>query len=305
LGDVADLYVKARGGHRHYYLEGIRDTAVPAAGGSTIKLGLKPIDDVTTADIKHALAAWRSRKRARAGAKGGAVAERHFIASGRHLFSWAIAEGHVKHSPFYSAQGLPVIHIKGTRARKRRLEEGEEERILAAASPQMADFFTAMLETGCRPGELRTLQWSEVQADKFTVLASKAKDREDREVQIEPTLRAILDRRRNGPDGKPLPVTAYVFGNEVGELIDRRHLCGMWIDTCKAAKVTNLHLHDLRREFASQMSEAGVPIQQVRDALGHANITMTNTYLGLNRDEQKQAYKQRTAHRARQRMKAV
>jgi integrase len=302
---VADLYVKMRGGHRHYYLDGMRGTEVPAANGFKVKLEHKPIDDVTTADVKHTIAAWKLRKRTRAGAKGGAVAERHLIATGRHLFSWAIAEGHVSQSPFYSAQGKPIIHVKGTKARKRRLEGDEETRILEAASPYMRDFFVAMLETGCRPGEIRTLQWSEVRTDKFIVLAAKAKDREEREVQIEPALREVLDRRRNGPDGRPLADTAYVFGNEVGELVDRRHLCTLWLDTCKAAKVSDLHLHDLRREFASQMSEAGVAIQQVRDALGHANITMTNTYLGLNRNEQKQAFKQRTAHRARQHMKAV
>jgi hypothetical protein len=46
-----------------------------------------------------------------------------------------------------------------------------------------------------------------------------------------------------------------------------------------------------------------VPIHEVRDALGHSTTTMTSTYLGLRRNSLKQAYKQRTAHRARQGMK--
>jgi site-specific recombinase XerD len=48
--------------------------------------------------------------------------------------------------------------------------------------------------------------------------------------------------------------------------------------------VENLHLHDLRGEFGSTMLEAGVPMHEVRDALGHANISMTSTYLRTRTD---------------------
>ena len=111
-------------------------------------------------------------------------------------------------TPFLSSQDVKLISIKVTKGRTRRLEAGEADRILGVANPYIADFFTAMIETGCRPGELRTLQWSEVQADGFVILAAKAKDRDERKVPIEPTLRAILDRRRIGPDGHDLPATA-------------------------------------------------------------------------------------------------
>jgi integrase len=56
--------------------------------------------------------------------------------------------------------------------------------------------FTALVETSCRPGELRTLQWSEVRKDEIVLLATKTKDREERRVPIMPVLAAILDRRR-------------------------------------------------------------------------------------------------------------
>lgn len=305
LGDVADRYVTARGERKHYYLDGLRAVEVAAANGRVVALGDKPIDDVTTADIKHAVTVWRSRKRTKAGAKGGVVAERHLLQAARHLFNWSIREGIASRTPFLSAQGTKLIPIKTTKGRTRRLEAGEADRILAAADPFITDFFTAMIETGCRPGELRTLQWSEVHADRIVILPHKAKDREERKVPIEPTLRAILDRRRTGPDGHDLPTSAYVFGNETGEMLNRRRLCTWWAATCDRAKVTNLHLHDLRGEFASQLAESGVPIQGVRDALGHSSTTMTSTYLRSRSDSLDDAYKQRTAHQARQAMKRV
>jgi integrase len=161
-----------------------------------------------------------------------------------------------------------------------------------------------MLETGCRPGELRTLQWSEVNPDYFVVLASKAKDREDREVPIEPTLAKIFERRRIGPDGEKLSLDSFVFGDDTGRLISKERLYEKWRRVCATAKVEDLHLHDLRAEFASQLSESKVPVEQVRDALGHSSITMTNTYL-RSRASLKDAYRKRTQHQARQRMKIV
>jgi integrase len=77
----------------------------------------------------------------------------------------------------------------------------------------------AEVETGCRPGELRTLQWSDVQPDHLIVLASKAKDREERRIPITPTLQAILDRRQLGPDGSKLPSSAYVFRSAHGRRV--------------------------------------------------------------------------------------
>ena len=41
------------------------------------------------------------------------------------------------------------------------------------------------------------------------------------------------------------------------------------------AKLTDLHWHDLRHEYASRLVERGVPLSQVRDLLGHASIVTT------------------------------
>jgi integrase len=100
---------------------------------------------------------------------------------------------------------------------------------------------------------------------------------EERKIPIMPTLRKILERRKVGPGGLDLPVESYVFGNETGDEMHRRRLCALWLDTCARAKVKNLHLHDLRGEAGSQLLEAGVPIHELREALGHSSTTMTST----------------------------
>jgi integrase len=118
-----------------------------------------------------------------------------------------------------------------------------------------------------------------------------------------PALRKILDRRKLGPDGLDLSGESFVFGNETGDEMHRRHLCTLWTKTCERAKVKNLHLHDLRGEAGSQLLEAGVPIHEVRDALGHSSTTMTSTYLRTRSNSLAKAYRQRDVHRARKAMR--
>ncbi|HYT76903.1 MAG TPA: site-specific integrase [Vicinamibacterales bacterium] len=282
--DVAKRFIAKRG--TSYQLAGLLDARVDAANGTSVALGDKPIDAVTTRDVKAAREAWQ-RRRKNAGPNG----ERHFLQTARFFFNWAVKEEFATRTPFLSPQGKALITVKKSSKRSRRLEEGEEERIRAVGDPFVNDFLTAMLHTGCRPGELRTLQRSEVR-ERIVVLASKAKDREERRIPIRPEVQEVLDRRRKGPDGADLPPDTYVFGDDTGRIMSRERLCARWRATCATAKVENLHLHDLRGEFGSQLAESGVPLHQVRDALGHANISMTSTYLRSRTDSLDDAYAQ-------------
>jgi integrase len=106
--------------------------------------------------------------------------------------------------------------------------------------------------------------------------------------------------RRVGPNGKPLGLDAYVFGNKVGERIGsvkkawqtavlKAHgHAPQWVKGKKnllaaesqaAYRAINLHFHDLRREFGSRVLESGSSLIEARDLLGHANISQTSTYL--------------------------
>jgi integrase len=106
----------------------------------------------------------------------------------------------------------------------------------------------------------------------------KTKTDADRIVPITARLKAILEMRRTGPDGEDLPAAAYVFGNEVGEQV--KDIKTAWRLTCRRAGIDGLHFHDLRRECGSRLLESpGVTIVDVRDWLGHTDVSTTNTYL--------------------------
>jgi integrase len=56
----------------------------------------------------------------------------------------------------------------------------------------------------------------------------------------------------------------------------------LWRKACKAAKVTDVTLHDLRHYFASGLIAAGCDVVTVQRALGHAKATTTlGTYSHL------------------------
>ena len=52
-----------------------------------------------------------------------------------------------------------------------------------------------------------------------------------------------------------------------------------WLATCEQAGIVDLHFHDLRREFACRLLESRAELHDVRDFLGHTNITTTSRYL--------------------------
>jgi integrase len=215
------------------------------------------------------------------------VAGNRDLALLRAMFNWAIAGGLVERSPFRVGD-VPVVRLTREEARSRRLQGDEGERLLAHAGG-LADLITAALETGCRKGELLSLQWSQVRFSPRAELflpAGKTKAKRDRRVPVSSVLAGILTRRRRDPAGQTIPPDGYVFGDEIGR---RRHsIKTAWKLTLKRATITDLHFHDLRREAGSRWMDAGIPLATIQRWLGHANIAQTSTYLGasLGGDEQ-------------------
>lgn len=320
VGDVCDEYLKRhvrkptrRAGGRQMMeilVAVLRRAEIPAAQGTTMRLEQKPIQDVTKADIE-AVRAWRRAElaagKARAGAKGGETGINRVLARLRHLFNWAIAEGYLEATPFKRG---PVSVVKIERgieyARTRRLDaEGvdEEQRVMECADPHLRAVLVAALSTGCRIGEILSLQWRQIRRDEhgeaswLILPATKTKTGESRMLPIGSALRAVLSLRRHAPDGKEHAADAYVFGDEAGGQV--KDVRRQWEDAVLLAhghtpvrrrgKLTSesraafqaidLHVHDLRREFASRLLESSADLHDVQMFLGHADITTTSRYL--------------------------
>lgn len=134
--------------------------------------GEKPVEDITTGDIE----AYRHHRREQ---KRSAVTINHDLKLLRKMFAWAIRERLLTATPFKVA-GESVIRLDPESPREERLTSEEAERkLFDAASPHLRGVLTAMLETCCRPGEILSLQWEDVDLEtrELTIRAEKAKTR--------------------------------------------------------------------------------------------------------------------------------
>ena len=273
----------ARDENKH--IRQILQVVLPLPTRGTRPFGEWVVSDVTTDTIER----FREVRKATG---GGAVAINRNLQLVRACFNWGIRVGYFERTPFKRGTEA-VIKLTMELPRHRRLEPGEGEALLAACDEGTRAKVEGALETGMRQGELLSLQWKQVRTSPAEIFipAEKAKQRKDRRIPISSRLQAILEMRRLGPDRKPQPPTAFVFGNEVGE----RDQTLYW-DWKKAVLKANglpplprtyhlqyrsvdLRFHDLRREAGSRWLEGGVPLHVVRDWLGHANISQTSTYL--------------------------
>jgi integrase len=150
---------------------------------------------------------------------------------------------------------------------------------MKAASPHLQRLIIAAFALAARLGELLSLQWRDVDLKhrRIRLLASKTKDGDERVLPISDALAAALEVARDGPDGKPHPPVAFVFGNGAGERLGSVKTA--WRAACRRAKITGLRFHDLRHEAASRFVEAGWPLHHVQEMLGHANLKQTSTYV--------------------------
>ena len=256
---------------------------VPGPGGQHVALAAKRLDLITKADVESIREA-RRRYPERPGVKGGEVGVNRLLARLRHLFSWAIGEGYTTDTPF-KRNGVTVVKLdaRAETPRHRRLEPGEEERLLQHAGNHLRALIVALLSTGCRVGELLSLQWNQVRRNeqgnpRWIVLPpTNTKTYKLRVLPIGTRLRAELEMRQHAPDGTAFGAEAYVFGNGVGEKVSSVKTA--WLGTCRRAGIEGLQVRDLRREFGSRLRESGASDHDVRDFLGHANISTTSRYL--------------------------
>ncbi|KPY90535.1 tyrosine-type recombinase/integrase [Pseudomonas syringae group genomosp. 3] len=132
------------------------------------------------------------------------------------------------------------------------------------------------INTGVRRGEAFNLTWADVDLKNklITVEGDTSKSGQTRHV---PLNREALDtltkwKEQRGGNG-------FVFPGQHGKRLD--NVKKSWSGLLKLAKVERFRWHDLRHTFASKLVMAGVPLNTVRELLGHTDIKMTLRYAHL------------------------
>ena len=174
--------------------------------------------------------------------------------------------------------GLPINPVEHLdlpsphKSRKRRLNQGEKERLLTAASSQrniyIASIVEFAIETGMRRSEILKLGWCDVDLDNGFALLFDTKNGEDRRV---PLTKRCLEVLREVPqdDERVFPINANC-------------LRLAWSRARKKANVHDLRFHDLRHEAVSRFFEMGMSVPEVALISGHKDLRQLFRYTHLN-----------------------
>ena len=148
-------------------------------------------------------------------------------------------------------------------------------------APHLAAFIRLALHTGCRKGELLGLEWDRVDldADLIRLDPEHTKAGRRRTVPLNRDARAaLLDRAEY--HAAHCPDSPWVFTHPDGRrILDIKR---SFATACSKAGITDFRVHDLRHTCAAWLVQAGVPLAEVRDLLGHQSIQMTERYAHLD-----------------------
>ncbi len=138
------------------------------------------------------------------------------------------------------------------------------------------------LLTGVRKTELLRAQWDHVDFERGVLRLPETKSGEEQVVALSAAALSILQsvpRLENNPHILP-------GAKEGGHLVN---IDKPWRVIRAAAGVEDVRLHDLRRTVGSWLTQAGVDLNLVKDALRHSNISTTLIYARLGQDAARDA----------------
>lgn len=190
----------------------------------------------------------------------------------RAWFAYQCQQGHAIHDP---AAELPKVPAR--RSVPRSLERDTVRRVLHVAAshgPMWGCYIALLAYAGLRRAEACGLRWADVEgADAWLRILGKGQ--QERVVPIHDQLRPFLVRWRTATTN---PV--YLFPGRWGDApMDVSTASKKVRVILDAAGVREATSHWLRHSFGRRLIELGVPLPEVMEAMGHASLGSTTTYL--------------------------
>jgi site-specific recombinase XerD len=157
----------------------------------------------------------------------------------------------------------------------RYLSEAEEGRLMERALEPLRSAILVAIHSGLREEEQAALEWADVRSEEGILVIRRTKSKRDRVVPINETLAGVLE-------GVPrFSKSKYVFTNPDTEDRYYRFNNHPWRKLLVKANVANLRWHDLRHTFGSRLAQSGRSILEIKELMGHRDITVTMRYAHL------------------------
>ena len=170
--------------------------------------------------------------------------------------------------------------------RDRFLTHEEAQRLLsyvaASSSPMLKYIIPFLLLTGARKSEAIYAEWSHIDFTMRRWVVPVSKNGRPRFISLSKGAIKILERVRHFTH-ETLGETRYIFPNIVTGK-PYLQIFHSWNTARRKAGLSDVRIHDLRHSFASVLVNQGIPLYDVKELLGHSNITTTQRYAHLSRD---------------------
>lgn len=169
------------------------------------------------------------------------------------------------------------------KARNRRLEPGEEKKLLAeleaeaggrdaqgrlttgTRNPWVKPLVQLALETAMRRGELLALEWKHVDIKRRRVHLLHTKNGQARDVPLSKAACALLEGLPRSIGGQVFPTTADALKKAFSR-------------ACERAGIENFHFHDLRHEATSRLALKLPNVIELAAVTGHKDLRMLSRY---------------------------
>ena len=162
--------------------------------------------------------------------------------------------------------------------RERRVEQGEEEKLLSV-SDELKRIIIIALETGMRRGEILNIKKSHIDFVRQTLLIPLTKTDTPRTIPLSSrAIEAIREQLRGSENVIPIEETT-LFSYTA------RGLSGAFFRLCRKHGLENLHFHDLRHEATSRFFEKGLNPVEVATITGHKDTRMLMRYTHLRAED--------------------
>lgn len=227
----------------------------------------KPIEAVTSIDIKHWLAIKQNEISLRT-----CENYRSYLYS---FFGWLTREDMIDKNPM-----LKVNVIKFEKKLKKTFSKVEIEKLSKSCSKTRdRAIFEILLATGIRVSELCNTNISDVDFEDRTITIHKTKSKVERIVFLNDTAKYYLEKylSKRNDDLSPVFISNKKCRWNPSSIERRLKKLG------EIAKVTNVRPHRFRHTFATTMHQKGMSIRSIQQLLGHADINMTVKYVASDK----------------------
>lgn len=208
----------------------------------------------------------------------------------KSFFRWANEEGLVSKN-----EAARIKQPKKPQANPKPLTLYEIESLRdACKTPLERSIFEFMYATGCRVGEIQSINKSDINWDNRTIdIVGKGKKARTVyfDLRCEIWLKKYLEMRDDNQEALFVTERRYKANDGQPRRMSLDQFRWVLKRLARSAGIEkSIYPHNLRHSFAMNMLENGAPMESIRDFLGHSHIEHTEVYAQLTKEMRKSIY---------------